>query len=86
MEPKGTGQGNKWGIFLQEPNNRKKQVEKIREGRSHASSHGARGQCLILSQGFWNPLKKLRVARDEAVRDAGASPQRALPAKPKSLS
>lgn len=46
----------------------------------------AGGQSIILSQGFWNPLKKLSVAGDEAVRYAGASPQRALPAKQESLS
>lgn len=46
----------------------------------------AGGQSIILSQGFWNPLKTLSVAGDEAVRDAGASPQRALPAKQESLS
>lgn len=54
---------------------------KIREDRSEAG-----GQSATLSQGFCNPLKKLSVAGDEAVRDAGASPQITSPVKQKSLS
>lgn len=52
--------------------------------RSHADSSGAGEQSQ--GQGFWNPRKKLSVAGDEAVRGSGASPQRTLPAKQKSLS
>lgn len=59
---------------------------KIREDRSEQSRSEAGGQSATLSQGFCNPLKKLSVAGDEAVRDAGASPQITSPVKQKSLS
>lgn len=53
-------------------------MEKIREDRRTGAEAEARGQSIILSQGFWNALKKLSVAGDEAVRDAGASPSESL--------
>ena len=56
---------------------------KIGGNRSPTDSSGAGDQSITLGQSSWNPLKKLSVAGDEAVRDTGASPQKNLASQAK---